>query len=62
LESGGDPWFFVPHCPALLIWPIYLIAVPVLFVLIIFPVLVIWYFYRTIRGLIRAAESRPYRT
>jgi len=47
--------------PEIVTWPSYLIVFPLLFALVIFPVLVLWYFYRTIRGLIRAAESRPYR-
>jgi len=46
--------------PEIVTWPSYLIVFPLLFALVIFPVLVLWYFYRTIRGLIRAAESRPY--
>lgn len=48
------PWFF-------LIWPPWFLIFPLVFGLIVFPVLVVWYFYRTIRGLIRAAEARPYR-
>lgn len=48
------PWFF-------LIWPPWFLIFPFVFGLIVFPVLVVWYFYRTIRGLIRAAEARPYR-
>ncbi len=40
-----------------------IVAVPLCFVLIGFPilaVLVVWFLYRTIKGLIRAIEGRPY--
>ena len=46
---------------AWLIWPAWLSIFPLTFGAVVFPVLVIWYFYRTIRGVIRAAESRPFR-
>lgn len=39
------------------------VAVPLCFVVIGFPILavvVLWFLYRTIKGLIRAIESRPY--
>jgi uncharacterized membrane protein len=52
---------FVGHSSGILIWPSYLFVFPIVFALVIFPVLVLWYFYRTLRGLIRATESRPYR-
>jgi uncharacterized membrane protein len=35
-------------------------SVPVLFWLLVFPILLIWFLYRTIRGLVRASESRAY--
>jgi uncharacterized membrane protein len=54
-------FFFLPHPTAILIWPPWLFLLPVIFGLVVFPILVLWYFYRTIKGLIRAAESRPYR-
>lgn len=52
---------FIGHSSAILIWPSYLLVFPIVFALVIFPVLVLWYFYRALRGLIRATESRPYR-
>jgi uncharacterized membrane protein len=36
------------------------LTLPLLFGFLVFPLLVFWYFYRVIRGLIRAAEGRPY--
>lgn len=42
-------------------WPPWFLIFPFLFGLVVLPVLVIWYFYRVIRGLVRAAEARPYR-
>ncbi|SRR5258708_33132781 len=35
-------------------------ALPVLIWMLVLPILVIWFFYRMIRGLIRASENRPY--
>ena len=52
---------FVDHSSGILIWPPYLFVFPIVFALVILPALVLWYFYRTLRGLIRATESRPYR-
>ena len=48
------------HWPSMLFWPAWLLVFPFLFGLVVFPILVLWYFYRTIRGLIRAAEARAY--
>jgi uncharacterized membrane protein len=36
------------------------LSVPFLFWFVVFPILLIWFFYRTIRGIIRASESRGY--
>jgi uncharacterized membrane protein len=56
------PFLFLTHPPySILIWTPWLFVFPLIFGLVVFPVLVVWYFYRTIRGLIRAAEARPYR-
>ena len=52
---------FLAHPTALIVWPAWLLIFPLTFGLVVFPILVIWYFYRTIRGTIRAAEGRPYR-
>jgi uncharacterized membrane protein len=52
---------FFSHPLIFFLWPPWFLVFPVVFGLIVFPLLVIWYFYRTIRGLIRAAEARPYR-
>ena len=52
---------FFSHPSFLFLWPPWFLIFPVVFGLVVFPVLVVWYFYRTIRGLIRAAEARPYR-
>ena len=52
---------FFAHPSIVLLWPPWFLIVPMVFALVVFPVLVVWYFYRTIRGLIRAAETRPYR-
>lgn len=42
-------------------WPLLpALSVPVLFWLLAFPILAIWFLYRTIRGLIRASEGRAY--
>ena len=42
-------------------WPaLSAFALPLLAWIFIFPVLVIWFLYRMIRGLIRAADDRPY--
>jgi uncharacterized membrane protein len=49
------------NSPSVLIWPAGLLIFPMLFGLVVFAVLALWYFYRTIRGLIRAAEARLYR-
>ena len=35
-------------------------SLPVLFWLLVFPVLAIWFLYRVIRGLVRASEGREY--
>jgi uncharacterized membrane protein len=40
-------------------WPPAL-SLPFLFWFLAFPLLVLWYLYRIIRGLIRASEERPY--
>lgn len=42
------------------VWPWPTPALPLLFGFILFPVLVVWYLYRIIRGLIRAGEDRVY--
>lgn len=52
---------FLSHPSITFLWPPWFLIFPIVFALIVFPVLVVWYFYRTIRGLIRAAEARPYR-
>jgi len=49
----GAAWANWPY-----FWPS--LTLPLVFGLIVFPVLAIWYFYRVIRGLIRAGEERPY--
>jgi uncharacterized membrane protein len=36
------------------------LSVPFLFWFVIFPILLIWFFYRTIRGIVRASESRAF--
>jgi uncharacterized membrane protein len=41
------------------LWPS-AFGLPFVFGFLVFPVLAIWYFYRIIRGLIRAGEERPY--
>jgi uncharacterized membrane protein len=41
------------------LWPP-VFTLPFVFAFLIFPVLVVWYFYRTIRGLIRASDERAY--
>lgn len=44
-------------------WPLFwppTLTLPLLFGFLFFPLLVFWYFYRVIRGLIRAAEGQPY--
>jgi uncharacterized membrane protein len=42
-------------------WPaLSALAFPLLAWMLIFPVLVIWFLYRVIRGLIRAADDKPY--
>jgi uncharacterized membrane protein len=42
-------------------WPaLSVLAFPLLAWMLIFPVLFIWFLYRIIRGLIRAADDRPY--
>ena len=51
---------FFSHPSIFFLWPPWFLIFPVVFGLVVFPVLVVWYFYRTIRGLIRAAEGRPY--
>jgi len=48
---------FVAQWP--LFWPPTL-TLPLVFAALAFPLLVFWSFYRTIRGLIRALEERPY--
>ncbi len=53
--------FIFQHSPSVLIWPPWLFIFPLLFSVVVFPVLVVWYFYRTMRGLVRAAEARPFR-
>jgi len=43
------------------VWPaLSAFALPLLLWIFIFPVLIIWFLYRMIRGLIRAADDRPY--
>jgi len=44
-------------------WPLFwppTFTLPLLFGFVVFPLMVFWYFYRVIRGLIRAVEERPY--
>ena len=41
------------------LWPP-VFTLPFVFAFLIFPLLVIWYFYRVISGLIRASDERPY--
>lgn len=41
------------------LWPP-VFTLPVIFAVLVFPVLVIWYFFRMIRGLIRASDERAY--
>jgi uncharacterized membrane protein len=44
-------------------WPVFwppALTLPFAFGFVVFPLLVVWYLYRVIRGLIRAAEERPY--
>ena len=44
-------------------WPVFWPAtftLPFIFGLLVFPLLALWTLYRLIRGLIRAAEQRPY--
>ncbi len=48
--------FFV-HWP-LFWWPS--LTLPFAFAILIFPLLAVWYLYRTIRGIIRAGENKPY--
>ena len=43
------------------VWPAFsAFAAPVLFWMFVAPLLLIWFFYRIIRGLIHASENRPY--
>jgi uncharacterized membrane protein len=43
------------------VWPAFSVfALPVLVWMVALPILVIWFFYRMIRGLIHASENRPY--
>jgi len=43
------------------VWPAFSVfALPVLVWMLALPILVIWFFYRMIRGLIHASENRPY--
>jgi uncharacterized membrane protein len=43
------------------VWPAFsAFALPVLIWMLALPILVIWFFYRMIRGIIRASENRPY--
>jgi uncharacterized membrane protein len=58
---AGFAAFIFQQSPAVLIWPLWLFIFPLVFSVVVFPVLVIWYFYRVIRGLVRAAEARPFR-
>jgi uncharacterized membrane protein len=48
--------FFI-HWP-LFWWPS--LTLPFAFAILIFPLLAIWYLYRTIRGIMRASENKPY--
>ena len=41
------------------LWPP-VFTLPFLFVFLIFPILVIWYFYRMITGIVRASDERAY--
>jgi uncharacterized membrane protein len=41
------------------LWPP-VFTLPFIFAFLIFPILVIWYFYRVISGLIRASDERAY--
>jgi uncharacterized membrane protein len=47
--ANGFVWLWAPAA-----------ALPLIFGFILFPVLVVWYLYRVIRGLIRAGEERVY--
>ena len=47
----------------LLAWPVFwppALTLPFAFWFLVFPLLVLWYLYRIIRGLIRAGEERAY--
>ena len=52
LSAMFSPWPYL--------WPPFF-ALPLFFAFLIFPMLAVWYLYRTIRGLIRAGEDRPFR-
>jgi len=43
------------------VWPwVSVIGVPLLLWMIAFPLILIWYFYRLIRGLVHAGDDKPY--
>lgn len=43
------------------VWPAFSVfTLPVLIWMLVLPIMVVWFFYRMIRGLIHASENRPY--
>jgi len=52
---------FVAHPFTFVVWPPWYLIFPFLFSVIVLPLMVVWYFYRNIRGLLRAGDGRPYR-
>jgi uncharacterized membrane protein len=47
----------------ILAWPVSLFAAPLILIALLFPfglIVVVWFFYRVIKGLVRASDSRAY--